>query len=502
MASGILKFEAPENFNLLWFYDEFMKRKIKIANSEKGELVTIEKAENELQAIDYLENHEKLAVQLLFPNQAPDISHLKQINNDNDFSQFNIDEDLLEIEISNDELQRYGIVNVSSNQKPYFFHRTNAEYFASRFIFQIISKPKLSSTPEAVKLLIRLGTEIQDRTIEIFLENALEKSLKINCNKKMLNSVAKCIEDKLKLKNFDFLNNFIIYRRINITIFFLNAMSYCSRNQIFNILKQLESGPILQLDFLVKNRGLVESILKLIKKLEINDAKEYLKQKHRGRSILEICFCELPTNEEQLCEECFSSSELNNQKIAEINFEVYDQRSYVTKMFDYAREIFTKDEQKRLLNVLENPNPELNLSDMSSSFTKNHLEMILNHRWKILKELFSENDQDSLSIRQNIVTNFINMLLSVDCRTNQVGNDDECLVETFQWFQKTFSTAEFKDLINDCFMSTLKNIKSFETAQKFVSFASHHNNPLLVGKQIKNFNKICDFQILTISTIR
>ena len=482
LASEILKFEAPENFNMLWLYDKFMRRKIKIINSEKGELVQEKKAENELQAIHYLEDHEKLAIQLLFPNKSPDISHLNQINNDDDFSQLNIDEELLEIKISNDDLQLYGIVNVDSNQRRYFSHRTFAEYFASRFIFKIISKPTYSPIPEAVKLLVRLGTEIPDRMIEIFLESALEKSPKINCNEKILKSVAESIENKLKLRNFDFLDKFISFGLNNIAVFLLNAMIYCSRNQIFNMLKHLETCPKLDWNVTVRIRGLPESMLNLVKKLDLNDVRAYLKQKQRGRNILEICFCEFPTNEKQLQRECFSSYELNNPKIEEITFGIYNQRSYVTKIFDFATEIYDRDVQKRLLNVLEDRKHKLNVFCMSADFAKTHLQMILSHRWKILKELFFEDDQKNLTKRQKIMTNFIKMLLSVNCRTDSNSHDDNFLVETFKWFEETFSEAELKILINDSLMSTLKNIKNFKTAQKLVPFARLHDNLMLLGK--------------------
>ena len=105
----------------------------------------------------------------------------------------------------------------------------------------------------------------------------------------------------------------------------------------------------------------------------------------------------------------------------------------MTKIFDYAREIYDKDEQKRLL-ALEDLNPDFNLSDISAGFAKNHFQIVLNHRWKILKELFSEDDQYILLGRQKIISNFIGWLLTAVSRSN-----DGWLVETFNWFQKTFS---------------------------------------------------------------
>lgn len=494
LKNDTIKFEMPQNFDLLCLYKEFMTRKIKITISEKGETVGIEKARNEVDSVDMMEVHEKLAVTSVY------LINQEKIGSESQSTNLKLDPDCYEIEISDDQLQRYGLVSIDSCGKPRFLHQTFAEYFVAMFVFKIISKSNFFLLSEALKLVAFIG-EGRHEIIISFLESSIKQSRRTQDNEKLHKSVAKHLEHKLKIKNFAFLSFFTLTDKTFLMNFFLKSLEHGSQEFIKSFLFYKQFERIIHVAACRGNKVIIEHIWKLVESnLEETEVKKYFKMQIGSLNVFDIIFHRFFVSQNDMMVQCLSFDEIRDKfsdkndvrafhKAPEKASEFFFENSILSKLFEAAKKLFNAKELNNLAhNVFKIEDCQIYFGESSlnrrekltSEFSRKYFRFVLDQRWKIVKEVSEVNDDGKLMMEQNLFTNFIVLTLN----QTQSKDDDRHILEIFKWILENF---ESKEVVHHCiknyFMASLKKLKLSQTAREI----------LKIVKSILSDEEFCQF---------
>lgn len=125
-----------------------------------------------------------------------------------------MEKNLIIYEITNDELQRYGIITIKENQ-PYFLHRTFAEYFAAISIAKDMTKAETTILYEIFVNPFKYENVI--KMMEILFEN----NSKYFDDEKLHKCIAKFIDTNVFARNHRFFLHEHFYCHNNLMIKFL-----------------------------------------------------------------------------------------------------------------------------------------------------------------------------------------------------------------------------------------------------------------------------------------
>lgn len=469
---GTLNFKLPESFDLLWLYKEFMIRKIMITSSEKGEVVGTEKARNEVEGVAIMEIHGKFAVAKTFTD--------KNIRGylESELEKLELDSILYEIEVSNDELQRYGLITVDSSGRAYFIHRTFAEYFIATFVYGIISRPKMFPIQEGVKLMALLGSRLNELALT-FLEMSIRKSRKVQQDTKVQTQIAKCIEDELKLTKFWFLTSYVVSSKTYSANFLLNCVGFCSNEMIKMILCYKKFESILHMAAWKGNKGIIDHIWRLAEGcMDAQELRNYffMRIAFMPLNAFRIMFHKLFFNRSTLMDECFSFEQMRDRSLTcnDIDYDFYAENSSLTKLYRIAKEFLDENE----LNILAHRKSELFIYQrhfgnesagfrppLKSDFSCRYFRYILDLRWSIVKDMSILKIDDSLMMEENWFTDFIPVTLDQTGRNDGDGH----ILELFKWLSEKFPTREvMKHCVERFFIPSFQKLKSFETAREIL----------------------------------
>ena len=148
--------ELPKQLHLVDLYKKFIDKKWNIFNS-KGEIAKEQESEIIMSEISVPKNHQKLAVEMLFPELKDTVLKLEE-------------SDMLEPEA----ISRIGIVQYIDD-RPHFIHRTFAEYYVADFLVKQLSK-KACFLVEMQNFLLNILQEAYYHVIRFFLNGLLLKS--------------------------------------------------------------------------------------------------------------------------------------------------------------------------------------------------------------------------------------------------------------------------------------------------------------------------------------
>jgi ankyrin repeat protein len=152
--SGKTKPALPDKLDLLDLCKKFIREKYKIFG-KKGPLAEEQQIDITDEGINIPENHQRLALQLLFTAKQINSLQPKQLK------------------LSNEQLARIGIVQIIDG-KPHFIHRTFAEYLETEFLMNQLKKKNQHQEVQDF-LLTKILLENDYQVIRAFLNGWLEK---------------------------------------------------------------------------------------------------------------------------------------------------------------------------------------------------------------------------------------------------------------------------------------------------------------------------------------
>ena len=447
-------FELPEHFDILWLFEEFMIKKIKITSSERGEIVGTEKARNEVEDVDILGNHESLAIRLLFLKDEEDFNSPTII----------LDEDFFELDVDDDQLQRYGIITVEPDSKTFFIHRTYAEYFVARFIARVFKKKSnLYFIPEAVKLLCRV-TVVRNGTILTFLDLLMKQFiLKSAIDKKILKKVAFFIKKKFKDIKFKFVSLSITLKKVFLSKFLFECL-YKLPDDILtiDIIRHF-----LELAAMSGNKSLILGVLELP-----GVSYENYSLQVTCISCLSACFCRFPCNVIEMEEECLTFEQIKNETFSEkISLEFFQKRSImdefqkIIKIGPFGKALLRNhfiDYHKCYLQSLP-IKPEAGLS----KYVLKYFRLFLDHRWSVIQKIYdTECDNEIIAISNFFVFFLEGLILATDYK----NEDHDQIVLIFKWLTEKFKSSETLKLFTDTFLTlAISRVKWKASADEIIS---------------------------------
>ena len=146
----------PKELGVVDLYGKFIETKLNIF-IQKGEIAKEQNTRTVIHDISVAKNHQKLALEILFPELKDTVSK---------FVKFEL--------LERDAISRIGIVQYI-NEKPYFIHRTFAEYYVADFLVKQLSKEACFPV-EVQKFLLRILQKADYEVIRLFLDGLLLKS--------------------------------------------------------------------------------------------------------------------------------------------------------------------------------------------------------------------------------------------------------------------------------------------------------------------------------------
>jgi ankyrin repeat protein len=168
--------ELPTKLCLVGLYTKWIEKKL-IIFLKKGAMATEQYTHGTIHNISVTENHQKLALEILFPELKDRISIFEEL-------------DMLAPEA----MSRVGIVQYVDG-KPNFIHRTFAEYYVADFLVKKLNKGTCFLS-DVLNILFKILLETDYGVIRFFVDGLL-----VNCEKsKMIEQVAKWIEKHIYRK--------------------------------------------------------------------------------------------------------------------------------------------------------------------------------------------------------------------------------------------------------------------------------------------------------------
>jgi len=156
--------DLPVRLDLLELYGLFIKSKYDIYIGDKFRIPltnVIAKTKRETLVKEAEDFHQKLAIQLLFPRKKVTL----QINGNSTFSEEKLT-----------EISRIGIVQVNYETKPYFIHRTFAEYHVAYFVVNQMTKEP-NPFPQVQHFILQdVLLKEECLVIRVFIDGLLSKS--------------------------------------------------------------------------------------------------------------------------------------------------------------------------------------------------------------------------------------------------------------------------------------------------------------------------------------
>ena len=151
--------ELPHKLDLLCLYEEFIKRKYKITETQAVKMTATDQRNVYLNCIHL--HHKLVALEALFPEHEVTVT-FQQIYGD--------------YALSPEELARIGIAQRNSEGKPQFIHRTFAEYYVADFLKSHLAKETKQISQVQELLLDEVLLRRDSHVIRAFLDELLEKS--------------------------------------------------------------------------------------------------------------------------------------------------------------------------------------------------------------------------------------------------------------------------------------------------------------------------------------
>lgn len=142
----------PEYIDIFDLFKEFVIKKLLIVSNEKGTLVAKEKADNEIFSY-IIAVFERFALKITFEFDTPN----GYVYHDDHF----LDKIVI---IDRHNIQRCGLLVVSSNGETYFIHITFAEFFIANFVVKSLNNPP-NSKDIAAKLKFKVAMDILFKSI-------------------------------------------------------------------------------------------------------------------------------------------------------------------------------------------------------------------------------------------------------------------------------------------------------------------------------------------------
>ena len=523
LMKGEPNFTIPKEFNVLWLYDNFMIQKTTITNNFKGKLVQNEIRAREESYIQIYREFGKMAIRSYF-SYVFENKNVDQVFLSEKFYKLNP-------KISNDELQRRGIVSIDSNQKPNFCHRTYGEYFASKYIvYNFINSMEFNNELliETLQLIIELIVTMFSTNILTFLDISLMKLFKSEPEnmKILLTNFSNCIESRPSSFDLKILFNLsftFVFK------FLIECIGSCCQDLAKKVLFP-DCTTMLELAVMNRNHSVVSSILELFDTKMKYLAKDYMCHKSNGMNALVLSFYLMPPSLESFRLEFLSSINCN----APIAYRIFSYKDHApncitSNIFNFTKKIFNKDEQKQLFNDIDN-NSEIVLRSTSFEntilkskdllfrfqtqlhfllepiFDKDFFRFCLDDRWIILNEIFDCKNETELSQASSLFSNFIAIFLRQTLNsfyTPGVTDRDLMTLETFKWIHEKFQLNEIEKFVIQYFtflLSILENTDQIATG--IIEIVRLHSEPQNFLKLLLHMETlICEMPVHHLKTL-
>ena len=491
---------SDENISLLSLFNKFVLQKISIVSEKKGTAVKNEKHNNEIMSKDIIHIHERLALMYLFDQKIRENDPQAYIYSDDQF-------DDKYFFMDRDQFQRYGLVCFDSNDKPYFFHQTFAEFFVANFISKTLSDLKYIQPPPkstvAIEVLFRNVISFEHGRITLlrFVDDGFSNPLTVTEDNNIYDKVSTYLKEYVKdgsvekFENFKFIDYCIFTESIFILNFILECVNRFDTETAKGIIMENKFGANVLMSASMKGvKCIVQLVWKIAEKVfkQPQELRDFF-LKCDGYNAFQFAFLHFPENENALMKDYmnldeFKDSLSNNQTFDDIFKRKTRKRSTLETLFDIANSLFGDDEEGREIkrNLILS---EFNEQPFGGNISENYFLCSLEEKWNIMIKLAP--DVVSTSWKFLTTKTFFKEILEISLRVSS----NKIKKQFYEWaLQKNLK--DFKWLVEDTFVKKTWECSEENGFNSLLDFIRKHidventirTHPELAKSLIESFN--------------